>query len=200
VIVAVTAHKGGVGKTTAAVHLAAFLERRGDTVLIDGDDNRSATRWTARGGLPFRVVDESQGAEHIRKADYAVIDTAAGVNAEDLADLASGVDLVVIPTSPDALALDALMLTVAELQNFNVENFRVLLNICPPPPSRDAEEARKALKAAKIPVLKAQIRRLVAFQKAALAGIPVYGVRDPRAEFAWKQCEQLGREILKWQK
>ncbi|QKD81208.1 ParA family protein [Thermoleptolyngbya sichuanensis A183] len=35
--------KGGVGKTTAAIHLAAFLQAQGETLPIDADPNRSAT-------------------------------------------------------------------------------------------------------------------------------------------------------------
>jgi chromosome partitioning protein len=33
--------------------------------------------------------------------------------------------------------------------------------------------------------LKAGIRRFVAFQKAALAGVPVYEVNDPKAAISW---------------
>src|SRR3712207_9187594 len=39
-IVTVAAFKGGVGKTTSAVHLAAYLSRQGETVLADGDLNQ----------------------------------------------------------------------------------------------------------------------------------------------------------------
>jgi cellulose biosynthesis protein BcsQ len=35
----------GVGKITTAVHLAAFLQNYGETVLIDCDSNRSALIW-----------------------------------------------------------------------------------------------------------------------------------------------------------
>jgi chromosome partitioning protein len=37
---------------------------------------------------------------------------------------------------------------------------------------------------------------LVAFQKAALAGVPVYAVDDPRANLGWKDYQQVGKEIL----
>lgn len=40
------------------------------------------------------------------------------------------------------------------------------------------------------------IRRLSAFQKAALLGVPVYEVSDPRAEEAWKEYAAVGQEMF----
>ena len=42
-IITVASHKGGVGKTTTAVHLAAYLQTLAPTLLLDGDDTRNAT-------------------------------------------------------------------------------------------------------------------------------------------------------------
>jgi chromosome partitioning protein len=53
--VTVMNHKGGVGKTVTAIHLAAFLARefgRESTVLVDTDPNEGALEWAARGRLP----------------------------------------------------------------------------------------------------------------------------------------------------
>jgi chromosome partitioning protein len=67
-IITVTSHKGGVGKTTTAIHLAAYLQRLAPTLLVDGDAIRSATKWSQRGGntgLPFKVVTHAQLVNHV---------------------------------------------------------------------------------------------------------------------------------------
>lgn len=44
-IIAVVNTKGGVGKSTTAVHLAAGLAKIGSTLLIDTDSQRTASSW-----------------------------------------------------------------------------------------------------------------------------------------------------------
>ena len=67
-IVTIASFKGGQAKTTTAVHIAAYLQQDKDTLLIDGDPNRSATGWAKRGDgkLPFKVCDERQAARYAR--------------------------------------------------------------------------------------------------------------------------------------
>jgi chromosome partitioning protein len=58
-IITVASYKGGVGKTTTAIHLAAYFQRLAPTLLIDGDIIRASTKWSHRGngkGYPFKVV------------------------------------------------------------------------------------------------------------------------------------------------
>jgi chromosome partitioning protein len=195
-IITVASFKGGVAKTTTAVHLAAYLQDRSPTLLIDGDPNRSATGWSRRGQLPFKVVDERQAAKYAREFQHCVIDTEARPEEEDLRALAGGCDLLIIPTTPDALALDALMLTVKALDGLRTSGYRILLSIIPPRPSRDGDEARLTLTEAGLPLLTRGVRRLVAFQKAALVGVLVYAVDDPRANLGWEDYQQVGKEIL----
>jgi len=46
----------GSGKRTTAIHLAAFMQTLGPTILADGDIVRASSKWAARGddkGMPF---------------------------------------------------------------------------------------------------------------------------------------------------
>jgi chromosome partitioning protein len=133
---------------------------------------------------------------YAREFEHIVIDTQARPSKDDLKMLAGGCDLLLLPTTPDSLSLEALLLTVGALRELNFNAFRVLLTICPPRPSHDAEEARGLLEELELPVFNAQIQRLVAYQRAALRGVPVYEVTDPRAESAWTDYESAGKEIL----
>ncbi len=195
-IVTVASFKGGVSKSTTAVHLAAYLNARGPTILVDGDPNRSVTSWARRGALPFKVVDERQASRHVRDAEHVVIDTKARPEQADLEVLAGGCDLLIVPTTPDAMALDALMSTVETLRAIEAERFKVLLAIVPPRPSRDGDDARATIAEAGLPLFAGSVRRAVAFQKAALAGCVVSEVKDPRAVEAWSDYEAIGRELL----
>lgn len=195
-IVTVASFKGGVGKTTSAVHLAAYLQQQSPALLVDGDPNRSATGWARRGGLPFQVVDERQAARYARQFEHIVIDTEARPEEEDLKALADGCDLLVVPCTPDALAMDALLQTVEALQALGAGRYRVLLTMVPPFPSRDGEQARADLGNNGLPLFRAEIPRAAAVPKAALAGVTLAELRgDPRASIIWDRYEAVGREI-----
>jgi chromosome partitioning protein len=196
VIITLAGFKGGVGKTTTAIHLAGLLHKKSPTLLIDGDPNRSAMRWAERGHLPFLVVTENKAPKLMGQHEHIIIDTQARPTLEELGDLAEGCDLLILPTTPDALALDALMLTIETLQSIKAGRYKVMLTIVPPYPSRDGEEARSILTEAGVSVFQGFIRRFVAFQKAALAGCLVYDVPDPKAKIAWREYQTIGQEIL----
>lgn len=196
-IIAVASSKGGVGKTTTAIHLAAYFQMRNPTLLIDGDLNRSALDWAKFGSSPFKVVDEDAADRVIHQFEHIVIDTPAQQIGEHVLGLAQQSDLVVIPTAPDSFSLMAMLKTAADLGKMPEGKYRVLLTICPPSPSKQAAEARDVLTEIDVPLFNGQIRRAAAFQKASVQGVPVYDVKgDSRRGQAWADYVGIGREIL----
>lgn len=192
-IVTVTGYKGGVGKSTTAIHIAAFFSDLGKTVLVDGDPNRTALAWAERGSLPFAVADERQAIKVISGSDFVVIDTPARPDSSDLKELAEGCDLLVLPTAPDVLSLQPMLETARDLGE---ATYRALLTIVPPYPSKEGELMRQDLTDGGVPVFKTMIRRTVGFPKAAMLGIPIKALDDSRAREAWADYELLGKEIV----
>ncbi|HEY9662331.1 MAG TPA: ParA family protein [Allocoleopsis sp.] len=195
-ILTVAGFKGGVGKTTTAVHLAAYFAQKTDkTLLVDGDPNRSATGWGKRGSLPFEVCDLMAAAKASRGKEHIIIDTEAHPSQDELETLAQGCDLLVFPTSADALAIDALLQTVDSLQS--LKRYGVLITMVDSRKKGTSKQARATLEKLGIPVFKQEIRRLTAHEKAALAGVPVYQVSDRFAKIAWGEYQSLGKELEK---
>jgi chromosome partitioning protein len=197
--VAIASFKGGVGKTTTAIHVAAYLQTLGPTLLLDGDATRNATEWAQRGpGLPFRVADVRSAMKLGKDFAHSVIDTGQRPSDADLKALAEGCDLLIIPAVPATMDSDGLRQTIEALQEMNAENYRVLITKSPPPPENEGNNLRDALKRAGVPTFAAGIPRLKAFERAAAAGIIVAQVDDPRAVRAWEAYESTGKEVIKY--
>ena len=193
-VITVASHKGGVGKSTTAVHLAAYLQRLAPTLLIDGDENRSVLQWARAGKLPFTVIDERQAAMHVRNFDHVVIDTKARADEEDLKGIISGCHLLVVPCTPDLLSIGAMTKTLETLVRIGAKRYRVLLAIIPPKPNRQGEEARELLLARQVPLFSGGIRRTVAFQQAVVEGVTVDVV--DRGGLSGQDYEKVGEEMV----
>lgn len=195
-IVTVASYKGGVGKTTTAIHLAAYLQRLAPTLLLDADQTRNATNWSTRGpGLPFRVAPADHAAKLAGQYKHIVIDTGQRPSGEDLKAAAEGCDLMVVPAIPAPLDTDGLAQTILALQAIGASAFRVLLTRVPPDAAKDAVELRELLKEMKAPVFSTEIPRLKAFERASGQGQIVDLVDDRNAARAWESYSTVGKEI-----
>lgn len=193
-IVTVASFKGGVGKTTTAVHLAAYLHQLAPTLLLDGDPNSTALAWNRGGGLPFPVEHIRKGIRLARNFAHTVIDTEARPGPEDFKALAEEGDLLVIPAVPRNTDTHGLTLTVQALRELPDVRYRVLLTRVPPR-EPEAGQIRAQLDALGVPLFAAEIPELKAFDKAMGQGVLVHQVTDPRARRAWEAYEAAGKEI-----
>jgi chromosome partitioning protein len=199
-IVTLASFKGGVAKTTTAIHLAALLQEIAPTVLVDHDqENRSSTRWALRGTdhLKFRVIDKYEVGRIGGNYSNMVIDTKAAPDAEDLENLVKGSDLLIIPCFCEMMALETMESAVEKLKQLNSNSYRILLTKVPPAPQKDGEYAREALEAMNMPLFKTQIRSAKAFLKASERGWTVDQVHDyPNSQVAWSDYEALAQEVI----
>lgn len=196
-IITVASFKGGVGKTTTAIHLAGYLAKKDTTLLIDGDPNRSSLEWSEADNFDFKVVDERQSAKFVKDYEHIVIDTKARPEEKDLKIVAEGCDLLIIPTTPDALSIKATLKMLSALQNLDTNSYKILITMSPPPPSHDGSDAKDTLLKNKLPVFKTDIRRYTAYKKASLEGCLVRDVKNPYAKIAWSDYHKIGKEIIK---
>jgi chromosome partitioning protein len=195
-IISIVSFKGGVGKTTASVHIAEMLNRKSPTLLVDCDPNQSALAWKGRGKLSFPVISERELTERAGNYKHIVLDTPARPTTEELETICKESDLVIIPSQPDALSLDALIKLVNSLKEIEAESYKVLFTLVPPL-SHAGREAKELLKNLDIPFFKTEIYRRAVCGRAALKGITVKELKDGKE--TWKEIEALGKEILKYE-
>lgn len=118
-LLAFLALKGGVGKSTAALHVAADLRRRGyRTLVLDGDSQATAATWASAGQLTFpverfdldRPPRQLQLALHeqvkAHQAQLVVLDCAPHLQQPALS-VALLADLVVVPVQPSPVDVAA---------------------------------------------------------------------------------------------
>ncbi len=208
-IVGVLNQKGGVGKTTLSVNLAACLAGTGARVLlIDADPQGSSLDWAAaRQGEPlFSVVGFPRATIHKEIAqlglgyDHIIIDGPPRVT--DLARSAiMASDIVVIPVQPspyDIWAAEEVvkLITEARVYKENIKSvFVVNRKITNTAIGRDV---REALAAYPIHVLDASIAQRVVFAEAAAQGQAVFEI-DPTGP-AVAEMEAVAAELMEYAK
>jgi chromosome partitioning protein len=193
-IITITALKGGVGKTTTSIHLAAYLHENAPTLLIDADRNRSALVWSREDKLPFTVASQAGATAIISKYTHIITDTQARPEQDELQDLVASSDLLIIPTTANHLDLDTTIKTTELLEKWGAK-YKVLLTQVDSR-TRTGRAARGILEEAKLPLFQADIPLLVAFERSSSKGIIIRDCIDPRSHFGWSKYQAVGKEVL----
>lgn len=206
--IAIISQKGGAGKTTLALHLAAAAQDAGRVALIiDTDPQATASQWAAwRDDAPPEVIDSppprlaakveqasGQGAEMI------VIDTPP--HADSAARAAVEIaDLVLIPCRPSAFDLSAIQTTAKLVQLLRKPAFVVFTAGSPNAP-RVYQEAGELVESFGTPACPVQIPDRAAYRHASAEGKTVMetepggkAAQDIRQLYEWT-CRQVGLSI-----
>ncbi len=113
--------KGGSGKSTLTINMAAFLTNHDESVsIVDHDPQKSALSWLDRrphhlpkikglalnelSGISNTKIWFDAVSEHTR---YVIVDTQAGLHEHKLERLMSRIDMIIIPVLPSRIDMIA---------------------------------------------------------------------------------------------
>ncbi len=212
-VVAVATVKGGSGKTTIAMCIAAHWLYSGlSTAVIDTDPQRSARRWAFAGSeleiMRIDVCDAHDGAavmarvEELERAGFEriVIDT-PGFRSPALFGALDRADLALVPVRPSPVDFEVAADTVDLLGAVQLDRIgdrplhvRMVLSQVSPR-TVIARHMRQELKSAGYPLMDAELSIRVAYAEAPFSG-SVPGLIDPKGVAA-REVDALVAEIDK---
>jgi len=204
IVVAIISQKGGAGKTTLAIHLAAAAHDSGRVALVvDTDPQATASQWAAwRQDRPPEVIDSPPPrlaakieAASRQGADFVVIDTPP--HADSAARAAAEIaDLVLIPCRPSAFDLAAIQTSAKLVQLLRRPAFAVF-TAGPPNAPRIYAEAGDLVRSFGLTPCPLILPDRAAFRRASAEGLTAVEVErsgraadDVRSLYAWV-CRQL---------
>ena len=205
-VTAVINQKGGAGKTTLAMNLAAGLARRGDTIVIDLDPQGSSTQWASMGQAPYpATVEQINGTwdartlhQNYQAYRHMVLDCPPSLDSHASLQALRACDVALIPVLPSPIDLWASLKLPQEIEearkvNPNIKAYLVLNQL--EPNSALSAAMHDALVEFGIPVLDAVIRRRAVYRSAALEGVSVFQMGGHGIQ-AVEEIEAIIREVI----
>jgi chromosome partitioning protein len=205
-IIVIANSKGGVGKSTIAVHLAAWLHEQGhQVVLADCDTQQSSSDWlhearpeikTVRLANPDQVLDELPAIA--RETDYVVAD-GPGSNTETTRMLLLCADLAIVPCKASMLEVRALSQATKALKHSQTVRRgkppAIIVLSMVGKNYRLTQDMKNAAAALRLPVAKNALTLRQVYADAPGQRVVVWQL-GAQAREASRQIQQLFRELL----
>lgn len=207
-VFAISNQKGGTGKTTLSMNLAAGLAQRGRTLVVDADPQGSAGQWAglAPDERPFPVSVIAVAGNLAREVNrfrqdyqYVVIDCPPTLET-DATKLAMSVsDKILIPVLPSPIDLWASVRLASTLEQLKLSHphLQAYLVVNQVEPRNALSRAmQQALAEFEIPALESVIRRRAVFRTSAIDGASVF-CYGKRGEAAAEEINSIIEEVSK---
>ena len=204
-IIAIVGNKGGAGKTTLSVNLAAGISNQSSIAVIDADPQGSSLQWRAIAGdnVHFPVYAptfslKQQAESYSIKNDVVLIDCPPSVKSPQSVSVLEFADIAIIPVQPSPMDLWATVhieKAIAEARDTNPELKALLVINQLESRTTLSKLVREVLNEIALPVADTAIRRRAIYRNSALEGKSVFGIGKRGAD-AVEEINSLIQEVV----
>ena len=179
-VISVVSSKGGAGKTTSVMNLAAVLSQTTKVLVVDTDPQGSAEWWAAEAGenRPFHFAPQTapealRRLKALNEYDVVIVDTPGTLEIRDRLEAVLAVtDYAIVVSEAAPLSMQPVLDTIEGFLIPHRVPHRVLLNkIDPRASALDEADIREYLGSRNIPIFASSIRMYKAHERAPLRGV-----------------------------
>lgn len=204
-VIVVVGNKGGAGKTTLSVNIAAGLSRNASIAMIDADPQGSSLHWRAIAGdnVNFPVYAptfslKEQAKNYAVNNDYVLIDCPPSVHAQQTVSVLEFADTALVPVQPSPVDLWATVhieKAINEAREVNPSLKALLVINQLESRTTLSRLVREVLCEIALPVAVTAVRRRAIYRNSALEGKSVYNLGKRGADAA-EELDSLINEVI----